>query len=168
MVALAEVITGAASTVSVKFCVASGVMPLVAVMTKAKIPLTVGVPDRTPAVLSVTPVGKEPEVTENVGAGVPVAVTVNVPTVPSVKVVALAEVIAGGLVTVKVKFCVASGVIPLLAVMVTANTPFTEGVPDSTPVLLLKVTPVGKEPVVIEKMGAGVPVAVTVNVPALP
>ena len=165
---MAEVITGAASTVSVKFCVASGVMPLVAVMTKGKVPLTVGVPDRTPAVLSVTPVGNEPEVTENVGTGVPVAVTVNVPAVPSVKVVVLAEVIAGAPVTVKVKFCVASGVTPLVAVMVTANTPFTEGVPDSTPLVPSKVTPVGKEPVVIEKVGAGVPVAVTVKVPVLP
>ena len=138
------------------------------VMTKAKVPLTVGVPDKTPALLSVMPAGKEPEVTENVGLGVPVAVTVNVPASVSVKVVALAEVITGAPVTVKVKFCVASGATPLVAVIVTANTPFTEGVPDSTPVLLFKVTPVGREPVVIEKVGTGVPLAVTVNVPALP
>ena len=44
-----------------------------------------GVPERTPAVLSVTPLGSAPN-SENVDAGVPVAVAVNVPAVPTIKV----------------------------------------------------------------------------------
>jgi len=45
-------------------------------------------------VLNVTPAGSEP-VSLSVGAGVPVAVTVNVPAVPTVNVVLLALVIDG-------------------------------------------------------------------------
>jgi hypothetical protein len=58
----------------------------------------VGVPDRTPVVVSVTPVGRAPD-SVNVGAGEPVAVTVNVPAAPFVNVVLLAEVITGGALT---------------------------------------------------------------------
>ena len=45
-------------------------------------------------------------------------VTVKVPAVPTVKVVALALVMAGASLTVRVKFCVALGATPLLAVIV--------------------------------------------------
>ena len=41
------------------------------------------------------------------------------------------------------------------------------GVPDSTPVVALRVTPVGRVPVSVN-VGAGNPVAVTVKVPAVP
>ena len=77
-----------------------------------------GVPDSTPVVESrVTPVGRVP-VSEKVGAGLPVAVTVKVPAVPTVKVVVLAEVMAGAGSTVRVKDWVALGRVPLAAVMV--------------------------------------------------
>jgi len=64
----------------------------------------------------VTPVGAP--LIANVGAGVPVAVTWNVPPVPVTLVVLAALVIAGGAVTVSVKVCVSSGDTPLLAVIV--------------------------------------------------
>ena len=65
--------------------------------------LAAGVPLSTPVVvLRVTPVGSEPD-SANVGAGVPVAVTVNDPAVPTLKVVLLALVIAGPWFTVSVK-----------------------------------------------------------------
>jgi hypothetical protein len=67
--------------------------------------------------VNVTPVGSVP-VTLSVGAGNPVAVTVNVPAVPTANVVLLALVIVGAVFTVSVKFCVASEPIPLWAVIV--------------------------------------------------
>ena len=102
----------------------------------------------------------------------PVAVTVKVPAMPTVKVVALPDVIDGAAeaaFTVSVKPWVASGVVPLAAVMVITYVPFDPmiGVPDSTPVVELRVTPLGSGPV-SEKVGAGLPEAVTVKVPALP
>ena len=54
--------------------------------------------------MKVTPVGKAP-VSLKVGAGVPVAVTVNEPAVPTVKVVLLELVITGPSSTVRVKLC---------------------------------------------------------------
>ena len=97
-------------------------------------------------------------------------VTVNVPAVPSRKVVLLALVIAGPGVTVSVKACVPFGEIPLLAVMVMLYVPPVPvaGVPLSVAVplaLSVKVTPVGNAPVSVIA-GAGIPVVVTVNVPA--
>ena len=141
-------------------------MPLVAVRVMANTPPCVGVPESTPVVLfRVTPVGSVP-VSLKVGAGVPVAVTVKVPGLLLVNVVAFAEVMAGAAFTVKVKDCVASGLFPLVAVMVIGNVPAWVGVPESTPVVLLRVTPVGSAPVSL-KVGAGDPVAVTVKVPGL-
>ena len=52
------------------------------------------------------------------GAGAPVAVTANVPPVPTTKVAALALVIATVWSTVTVKFCIAGEPTPLLAVIV--------------------------------------------------
>ena len=61
--------------------------------------------------MNVTPAGRAPA-SDRAGAGEPVAVTVNEPTVPTVKEVLLALVIEGatstGFTTVRVKFCVAS------------------------------------------------------------
>ena len=62
-----------------------------------------GVPLNTPVVeLSVTPAGSAP-VSLNVGAGKPVAVTVNVPFAPTENVVLFPLVIAGAWSTVSVK-----------------------------------------------------------------
>ena len=66
--------------------------------------------------LRVTPVGRVP-VSAKVGAGLPVAVTVKVPAVPTAKVVELPEVMAGAWFTVRVKDWVALGRVPLDAVM---------------------------------------------------
>jgi hypothetical protein len=64
---------------------------------------TAGVPLSTPVdALKVTPVGKVP-VSLRVGAGVPVAVTVKVPAVPTVNVVLAPLVMAGPSLTVRVK-----------------------------------------------------------------
>src|SRR5260221_360588 len=97
VVALALVIAGAALTVSVKLCVALAPTPLAAPSVSEYVPAVppAGVPERTPvAGFSVTPEGSAP-VTEKVGAGKPVAVTVKVPAFPVTKVVLLALVIAG-------------------------------------------------------------------------
>ena len=76
------------------------------------------VPLNTPvAAVNVTPEGSAPD-SERVGAGVPVAVTVNVPAVPTVNVALLALVIAGAWFTVSVKLCVALAPTPFCAVIV--------------------------------------------------
>ena len=75
-----------------------------------------GVPLSNPvAALKVTPLGRLPP-SLSVGVGKPVAATVNVPAVPTVKVVLAALVIAGAPFTVSVKLCTAFEPIPLLAV----------------------------------------------------
>jgi hypothetical protein len=116
------VMTGAVPeeiTVRVKGWEAFGLIPLVAVKVIGKLPLAEGVPDRTPA-LKVTPVGRAPD-SVMVGVGLPVAATVKVPAVPWVKVVWLAEVMAGAVpeeLTVRAKGWEAFGLTPLVAPMV--------------------------------------------------
>ena len=62
-----------------------------------------------------------------------------------------------------VLLCVALGNVPLAACMVKVNEPATVGVPLRTPVVLLRVRPLGSVPVVnVQVMGA-VPVAVKVR-----
>src|SRR5580704_10474072 len=149
---LPEVMVGAAFTVRVKLWVAFGETPLVAVMVIGKLPLWVGVPESTPAAVNVTPVGRGP-VSLKVGAGLPVAVTVKLPAVPWVKVALLPEVMVGGAFTVRVKLWVAFGETPLVAVMVIGKTPPWVGVPESTPVVALSVTPAGRAPVSLKVGG---------------
>jgi hypothetical protein len=67
----------------------------------------------------VTPEGRAPN-SANVGVGEPVAVTVNVPALEIVNFVLVALVIAAVSPTARVKFCVAFGLTPLLAVNVMA------------------------------------------------
>ncbi len=67
--------------------------------------------------MKVTPLGREPD-SDRAGVGSPVEVTVKLPAAPSVKVVLSAEVMAGAASTVRVKVWLASGLIPLAAVMV--------------------------------------------------
>ena len=91
-------------TVSVKLCVAFVPTPLLAVIVigyELALP-SAGVPLSTPAEVNVTPLGRAP-VSVNVGAGKPVAVTVNDPAEVTVNVVLLALVIAGGCPTESVK-----------------------------------------------------------------
>jgi hypothetical protein len=102
----ALVMEGEAPTNRVKFCVAFEPTPLDALKLIEYDPVapTVGVPLRTPVdALKVTPLGKTPD-SLRVGFGNPVAVTVNDPAVPTIKVVLLALVTEGGWFTVKVKF----------------------------------------------------------------
>ena len=71
--------------------------------------------------VKVTPAGRAPLVRLRVGVGEPAVVTVKLPELPVVKVVALALVKAGAAgagLTVRVKLWVASGPTPLAAVMV--------------------------------------------------
>jgi len=81
------------------------------------VPVVVAVPLSTPAALNVTPLGSVP-LSLRVGVGKPVAVTGNEPAVPTVNVVLLALVMAGGWLTMSVKLWVAFGETPLPAVKV--------------------------------------------------
>src|SRR5918994_6324472 len=103
-----------------------------------------------PVVVSnVTPAGRVP-VTEKVGAGKPLAVTVKVPAVPATNVVVAALVMAGASFTVNVNACVLSGPTPFDAVNVSGCMPPVPaaGVPLRVPVPLplVNVTPAGNVP----------------------
>jgi hypothetical protein len=74
--------------------VAFGVTPFAAVRVIGKLPVTVAVPLRMPAELNVTPFGNAP-VSVKVGAGKPVAVTVNEPAVFTTNAVLFTLVMAG-------------------------------------------------------------------------
>ena len=64
-----------------------------------------------------TPLGRAP-LSDSAAVGVPVETRVNEPALDVVKVVFLAEVMAGAASTVRVKAWVAAGLSPLAAVMV--------------------------------------------------
>src|SRR6267378_2489101 len=171
VVLLALVMAGAWLIVRVKLWVAFVPTPLVAVKVSGYVPPVpaAGVPLKTPvATLKVRPRGSVP-VSLKVGAGKPVAVTVNEPAVPTVNVVLLALVMAGAWLIVRVKLWVAFVPTPLVAVKVSGYVPPVPaaGVPLSTPVATLNVTPPGNVPVSL-RVGVGKPVAVTVNEPAVP
>jgi hypothetical protein len=112
------VMAGAWLTVNVKFCVASGVTPLLAVMMMGYVPpvFAAGVPLSTPAE-KVRPAGNVP-VALKAGVGNPVAVGVNDAATPGLNEAVGPLVMAGAWLTVNVKFWVAFGATPLLAVMV--------------------------------------------------
>ena len=86
----------------------------------AGVPASVAVPSALS--VRVTPAGKEP-VSLMAAVGKPVVVMANEPAWPTVKVVVLALVIAGAWLTVRVKLWVASGRVPLAAVMVNGYVP---------------------------------------------
>jgi hypothetical protein len=90
-------------TFRVNACVAAVPNPFEAVTVNVYVPAGVAVVlVRTPAVENVTPVGSVPD-SVNVGAGNPVAVTVNELAVPAVKVADAALVIAAAWSTFRVK-----------------------------------------------------------------
>jgi hypothetical protein len=102
VVLLALVIDGASFTVNVKFCVALLPTPLLAVKEMEycfPVPAT-GVPLRVPVPFllstNVTPLGNVAPPLVKLGIGKPVAFTVNVPLMPTVKVVLLPLVMVGG------------------------------------------------------------------------
>ncbi len=80
------------------------------------VPASVAVP--LPLLVKVTPAGSAPVMVMVAATGVPLVVIEKVPAVPTMKVVALALVIAGPCVTVSVKLCVALAPIPFEAVKV--------------------------------------------------
>ena len=135
---------------------AAGLTPLLAVIVNGYGPLepAAGVPARvavpSPLSVNVTPVGSAP-FSDNRQRGYPVVVTVYVPAWPAVKVVPAGLVIRhAAALTVRVKFWVASGVTPFVAVMVNLYVPPVVGVPASVAVpfpLSVNVTPVGSVPV---------------------
>src|SRR4051794_27573184 len=128
----------------------------------------------SPLSVNVTLGGIEPVLESATLVGKPVVVTVNVPACPVWNVVVFALVIVGGCVRCSVKFCVASGVTPLEAVMTMFTSPEPEAVPASVAVpslLLTKVTVPGSgSPVSLMAIDApvGKPVVVTVNVVGVP
>ena len=102
----------------------------------------------------------------------PVNTPVRVVEVPDVIVEAAAVklVIDGAATTLNVKVCVAFGRVPLLAVIVMEELPVVAAVPEIVAVplpLSVKFTPLGKDPV-LAIAAVGLPVVVTVNVPAAP
>ena len=120
-----------------------------------------GVPLNTPvAGTKLTPEGKVP-VKERVGVGSPLATTVKLPAIPSVKLVLSALVMEGGWLIVMLKFCVALGNVPFAAVTVPANVPEAVGVPERIPADV-RLRPGGRVPAVTEKVMGVVPVAVYV------
>ena len=141
-----------------------------AVNTSGNAPVCVAVPPSTRvAGVNVTPVGSVP-VCDTVGVGKPVVVTVNVPGVPTVKVVLAALVIAGACWTVSVKAWTAFGSAPLAAVKVNAYDPAVPaaGVPLSVAGAVAVVRerdPAGSATPVRVIAGVGNPVVVTVKVP---
>jgi hypothetical protein len=130
-----------------------------------------GVPLRAPVVvLNVTPVGRVPVSAYDVGD--PLAVTWNIPAVPTVKVVLARLEITGAVTvagfTVRVKACEALVPPAFVAVKLIAYDGFdpAAGVPLRAPVVVLNVTPVGRVPV--SAYDVGDPLAVTWNIPAVP
>ena len=102
--------------------------------------------------------------------GVPAVVTLKLSEVPVEKSTESADVITGALFTVNVKDWLASGLTPLLALMVSGKVPPAVGVPGRVAVpspLSTNVTPEGRPPV-SESDGVGNPAVVTVNDPAAP
>src|ERR1043165_4975976 len=95
------------------------------------------------------------------GARGPVAVSVNVPPVPTMKIVLSGLVIAGTWLTVSVKFCELAAPTLLVAVNVNVYVPAVPaaGVPSSSPVAGSNVTPLGSVPATL-KAGFGGAVAV--------
>ena len=119
------------------------------------------------AALNVTPAGSAP-LSVYVGAGNPVAVTMKLPELPTRKDAAGALVIAGASLTVSVRFCDAEPTAFVAVNVIEYWRPVpAAGVPEITPVAGLKPSPAGKLPV-IDSDGAGLPVAVTWNVPNEP
>lgn len=118
LVTVVVVIWAASFTVRVKVWVLLLPTPLLAVTEMLMLPPAPvgGVPPSTPEEDKVSQLGKVVVVLK-VGAGKPLALKVKLPAVPTVKVVALALVMAGGSPTVRVKFWVAALPTPLEAVM---------------------------------------------------
>ena len=116
--------------------------------------------------MKVTPLGSVP-LSLSVGVGVPVAVTVKVPAVPTTNEVLVALVMAADWFTVSVKLCVGAPAVFVAFRVIGYEPPVpAAGVPLNNPAVL-SVTPLGSVPVSVN-VGAGYPLAVAWNEPAVP
>jgi hypothetical protein len=111
---------------------------------------------------NVTPVGSVPASARE-GVGTPVAVTVNVPAAPTVNAVLLALVNAGAWLTVMVSVgdvedCGPAPIVPANPVLesvtftVKLEVPVAVGVPVIAPVLLVRLSPAGRAPLIRVKL----------------
>ena len=134
---------------------------------KVNVPTVVGVPDITPAVLSVNPPGKAPcEMLHVIGA-VPVAVSVRVYVVPTVP---FGSVCAGivGAATIVIVSCLVTEPAEFSARTVKVNVPAAVGVPVIAPVVAFSVNPPGKAPDEMLHVIGAVPLTLSVWVYAVP
>src|SRR5262245_40371055 len=148
-------------------------LPSLALIVIGKLPVCVGVPDSTPVdVLSVMPVGNVPVTDQVTVPMAPVCVNVceyGVPAVPA-GMVAGFTVIVWQLIT-RGPLRLATLPFPSLFRSVIGKLPVCVGVPDSTPVDVLSVMPVGNVPVTDHVTVPMAPVCVNVceyGVPAVP
>ena len=118
--------------------------------------------------VKLTPLGSVP-LTLRVGAGVPVAVTWNAPALPTLNVVASAEVMLETSRTSRLTGRLAALPMPFAAPRVTAYVPLVpaSGVPEMAPVAESKERPAGKLPSRLN-VGTGKPPVVIVYVPGVP
>jgi len=147
--------------VAAKVAVCAGDPESVTVTVNEVVPAAVGVPESTPAVLSVRPAGSVPVVTAQVSAPVPpVATSVKlyaVPTVPGGRgeVVVIFN-IGGAITNVAAKVAVCAGEPESVTDTVNELLPAVVGVPYKTPPLL-SVSPAGRVPEVVLQVSAPVP-----------
>jgi hypothetical protein len=148
--------TGVGATVTV-YARESDPRLLVAVIVNVAGPTVVGDPETTPEVASrVMPAGSAPADTVNVGAGYPVATTVELYAVPTVGLGSDAVVIHGASRTVTVYAC-ASDPKMFVAVIVNVAGPAAVVTPDTAPVFASKLNPAGSAPAVTVYEGLGYP-----------
>ena len=140
--------TAAALMVIAMVCADEVPAPFVAVRLGEKLPVTVGVPEITPVdVFKETPAGREPPArVHNVGALVTLGVKLKATLIVPVAVCPEAMTGTAALVIVIEIDCAAEVPPALVAVKLGVKTPVTVGVPERTPVVMLKVTPVGSVP----------------------
>ena len=155
--AAALVKSGASTMMMEKFWVATGKVPLAAVIVPLKVPNALGVPVIAPPEPSVRPVGRLPAVTVNVIGVLPDAVQVWLYAMPTVPLDGGATLVKSGawVMTIE-KFCVALGSVPFIAVIVPLKVPVAPGVPEITPPEV-SVRPVGRAPEVTVKVIGAVP-----------
>jgi len=156
-------------TAMLNACVASGDTPFEARTVNEAADIDVGVPVIAPVdELSDKPVGKDPEMTDQVKLdGFPVAAKVceyAAPVVPPAnEVVLIVGAVVVGAVIVMPRACVAFGATPFEACTVNEAAPIDVGVPVISPVEELSAKPLGKDPEMTDQVKLdGFPVATKV------
>ncbi len=151
----------AATILSVRDCVAEPA-EFCAVTVNVYLPVAVGVPEITPALLRVSPVGRLPDVTDHVMGVVPVEDKTALYAVPDVPEERLVVVIAGlpGTVGAAIVIVKELDALPteFVACTVNVNVPVAVGVPEISPEAL-SVRPPGSAPLVRLHEIVGAPAA---------